>query len=217
MNNQLTNKYPRVIICNIGRMKYYKGIDPKDDPFIIGAGKYTKAHNEGGEEYNFLPFNDDYIYGFVETNYNKQKENLGNYKFAHTIHLENIDKGYKRVDTINNVLVIFISYSEIYKSNVIIGFYENATVFRNRQPSIRGLNRRGNNFGYNLKCKKEDALLIKEEDRKFIFSKKNNDGTYNFGQINISYAYKDIDINSDRYSLLIDALNYYERMKVKGN
>lgn len=170
-----------LIICNIGYMKYYNGVT-EEDGFQGGGGKYTIENNDGGEKYNFCPREDGKIYGFVETNYTDQENHLGEAAFAKNIIIEKINPIFKDKDTAEDVRVVFISKGPNNDKNVVVGWYENATVYRVRQE-FEGA------FGYNIVCDVENAHLLVEEDRTFKYPKKNDDGTFNFGQSNVSYPY----------------------------
>ena len=78
------------------------------------------------------------------------------------------------------IRVVFISKGPGYDKNVVVGWYENATVYRKRQSTDE-------QFGYSIKCAASDAFLVPNTERDFFYPKKNSDGTYNFGQSNISY------------------------------
>ena len=192
------NNNPLLVVCNISYMKYYKGIT-EEDKILGGGGKYPTENGDGGEKENFLPREDGYTYGFVETNYINSDNNLGNTAFAKTIHLENLNPNFKNSLSIDGVRVVFISKGPNNDKNIVVGWYDNATLFRTRQNV-------GEQFGYNIKCRNEDAHIIVEDDRSFSYPKKNADGTYNFGQQNISYPYAS---NQESTIKLANELNQY--------
>lgn len=190
----------KVLICNVGYMKFYKGIT--EDDKIIGGGSYPIKNQTGGEIYNFLPQNDGYTYGFVETNYLDSDNNTGQVEYAKNINIDKIDSSANGHDSISNIRVIFISKGP-HSSNVIVGWYDNATVYRKRQ-------KRGNQFGYNIRCLNEDAHLIPFESRTFAYPKKNSDGTYNFGRGQISYPYD--SMQEMTIDLVENANNYIDNL-----
>ena len=55
-----------ILFCNIAWMKRYEGRDPKDPP--QGGGAFIGTDGWGGEELNFVPGEDGYVYGYFETN-----------------------------------------------------------------------------------------------------------------------------------------------------
>ena len=170
----IKNKQIRMIFCNIGYWEYYNG----KDNFLGGGGAYTQENGDGGEKYNFFDQGGK-VYGFVETG--NTLKNTGDLSKTNQIHLEFIDPKYKKADEIDNVRVVFISR---YKQKiVVVGWYDNAIVYRKRH--INNVNP----FGYNFICKKEDAHLIPMKNRDKEYVRKNDDGTYNHGESNISYPF----------------------------
>lgn len=176
----LKSSHPYMMICNISYMKEYKGIT--DDDKILGGGRYPTENGDGGEKENFLSHDDGFTYGFVETNYIDSDKNLGDPSFAKQIHLEKLNPSFKENDEIEGVRVVFISKGPNNDKNVVVGWYNNAKIFRNRHSQ-------NEMFSYNIMCANDDAHLISEGNRTFKYPKKNDDGTYNFGQQNVSYPY----------------------------
>ena len=169
----------RLLICNIAYMKRYDGITD-DDCILGGGGKYPTKNKDGGEKNNFHICQDGFSRGFVKTLYSDAENHLGDPAFAKDIHIENIDPVFKGSDVATGIRVVFISKGPGYDKNVVIGWYENATVYRKRQSTDE-------QFGYNIKCSASDAFLVPDTERDFFYPKKNFYGTYNFGQSNISY------------------------------
>ena len=120
------------------------------------------------------------VRGFVETLYSDVDEHLGDPAYAKSIRIENIDPSFKESEFIPDVRVVFISKGPNNERNVVVGWYDHAKVYRKRQAASE-------QFGYNIECASADAHLIPEEERTFEYPKKNEDGTFNFGQSNISY------------------------------
>ena len=116
----------KVLFCNIGYMKNYHGVSESDP--IVNGGSYVDEHGRGEEEYNFTSFYGK-LYGFVET---------GHYKFSgkeekiRRINIGRIDKSAKKSDSVSGVTVFFCATPSV-GSRVIVGFYRNATVVRERQ------------------------------------------------------------------------------------
>ena len=103
----------KILFCKITPMKYYKGICD-DDP-----APYMLQGVHAGEQYNFKPVieKDGRIccHGYFEN----QERN---------VILENFDKNEKS-DSTRNVLVVWCTRYDDF-GNVIVGWYKNATVFR---------------------------------------------------------------------------------------
>lgn len=158
----------RILFCNIGWMKHYKG--SMEDDVILNGGSYNEMKN-GLEEANFSNLNGQY-YGYVSQN------NLS----IHRI------KGIKKdADEANDVLVVWVAKHEKLGS-VIIGWYKNATVYKEFQEPLRLCQNR-NLFCYNIKTEIENGYLLPVEERKFKIPRRNNkiDGVC-MGQSNVWYA-----------------------------
>ena len=191
-----TDSLRRMIVCNVTYMKYYNGIT-EEDQIIGGGGKYPTENKDGGEKFNFRPNADGLIKGFVETGYTDGQ--TGNIDNAKGMLIENIDPAFKNQDFIDGVRVVFISKGPNNDKNVVVGWYDNAKVYRNRQTSSE-------QFGYNLECNAEDAHLIDEVNRIFEYPKKNDDETFNFGQSNVSYPRI---LRNESTQELVERLNKY--------
>lgn len=119
-----------------------------------------------GEIANFLPREDGYTYGYVETK-TKNKESFINQKDKNRqtkgIRIERMDISYYFKDKIDNCLVIFISI----KTNKIIGYYKDATIYREMQKNSNYQYKNitfldcNNGIFYNFKTKNENAILLK--------------------------------------------------------
>lgn len=166
----------RVLFCNIAYMKYYDGDIINDQP--VNGGEYVAKNGDALEKYNFHPENDGYYYGFVETKYTDGYENA---KSPKQIHIEKIDSSYKGEDLIDNVTVVFCAKSNREGKTVVVGWYKNATVYKERQNDI--------NRQYNIKAKVEDCFLVPEYNRQFVVPRatKSENGI-GFGQANIWFA-----------------------------
>lgn len=169
-----------LLVCNVTYMKEYKGITD-NDKIVGGAGQYTSDNHDGGEKENFLPHDDGMTYGFVEAGYT-DAEHTGDINYAKKIDINNFSKKFKNFEYADGVRVVFIAKGPNNDKHVVVGWYENARVYRSKQ-FIEG------HFGYNITCKNDDAHLILEEERTFEYPKKNDDGSYNFGQSNVSYPF----------------------------
>ncbi len=185
----------RVLICNIGYMKYYQG-----DKLLTG-GSFVVENGFGGEQYNFLNQDDGYTYGFVETMYKKGQ--TANVAYAKSLHIERIDSICNNKDSLSGVLVIFIANTPYQNGNIIVGWYDNANVYRNRRKNEYML------FDYNIRCLNSDAHLILEENRSFIINKIGPKGEYRFGQ---SYQWY-IGEKIEHRELLKEIIKYIDSMR----
>lgn len=170
----------RIIYFNIAYMKHYKGITKDDVPH--NGGKYVDDNGDAYEKYNFSPYDNKYVYGFVETGRSKGRYKEDKQK---ELHIENIDKSYTNEDSIDGVTIIMCANSPILQKSVIVGWYDNATIYR--YASKHDFN--GNPRFMISKCKIKDAHLIEETDRTFIVPRASTDGI-GIGQTNYWYANK---------------------------
>lgn len=196
----LISKTPNMIYFNIAYMKYYKDITDDDKPY--NGGKYINDTGDAGEKFNFEPYDDEYVYGYVETGFSKGGYKEGDHKL---LHIENIDPSAKGENHISNTIVVMCANSPIENKTVIVGWYDNATVYR----GIKKLLYKDVLRWVNCKCKIEDAHLIDENDRYFKIPRAAQEGQ-GFGQSNFWYANKETD-----YDFRIKTLEYLDKMREK--
>ena len=162
-----------ILYCRITWMKAYKGML---NDSTTGGGEYVKE-NIPFEIYNFLG-NDGYYYGFVEPGVNC------------SLHVERF--GVKRNDdSADGVLVVWVARKPS-GGEYIIGWYRNATVYRNLQavPDIVLENRDINTINrYNVLS--QEAVLLDPAERTFLLS--------NMGRKNIWYGNDEIDTSVVEY------------------
>ena len=101
--------------------------------------------------------------------------------------IERIDPTATKSDSIDNVTIVWCAFNEKNKT-VIVGWYENATVYRYFQEStvtpLFGIDRI-----YFTKAKAEDCYLLPEKDRTFVIERAAKEGKgRGFGQQNYWYA-----------------------------
>lgn len=102
-----------LLFCNIGWMARYDGIDGDS---IARGGSYNN-HSVGDEVCNFT-VSGDKVYGYVETRGQIKIEKLG---------------ASKTDDKINGITVVWTVKPDS-GGTAVIGWYKNATVFREYQP-----------------------------------------------------------------------------------
>lgn len=149
--------YQRILFCRVAYANSYDG-NPDDE--LRNGGSYIHEYKTGGEIKNFYKESDGYYYGFFEPGGYKGKR--------HQLHVEKIDKIARQQDFLDHVLVVFIATTpaEIATvqarklGQVIVGWYQNATVYREIQTIADGRE-------YNLKCKIDDGVLLPPENRDF--------------------------------------------------
>ncbi len=154
-------------------MKWYRGPQPGDEK-PIGGGSYNE--NElGGEAYNFLPLN-GHMLGYFQPRRGKNQ--------PASIALERIEAGFNG-KALNGVSVVFVATDPRHGGQCIVGWYPDATVYRDEQSSN---DRRRASFSYFLKARSVNAVLVAEPRRAPIIPV----GKGAFGQANVCY---ELDIN----------------------
>jgi hypothetical protein len=119
MDNRTTS---RVLFARIGWMNFYRGIVP-GDPELIGGGAYNETEI-GSEVLNFAP-HVGRVYGFVQG------------IRQHALTIERIDAAADGQDRVGKTLVIFVSRRPHQRGQVIIGWYQNAVVYRQANSDPR--------------------------------------------------------------------------------
>lgn len=137
----------KVIFCNTAYMKYYCGTDG-DTP--RNGGKYVNENNTGGEAYNFLDDNGK-CYGYFMS-----------YGQTHIERLEGVDA---RDEEVSDVLVVWTAKRDASSPPTIVGWYKNATVYR--QFRYKGAYGIGVEHNYCIVADSKDCYLLPEEKRRF--------------------------------------------------
>ena len=167
-------------------MKYYKGVQPFDQPSM--GGEYIKENGTGGEVWNFLPTMDDsgteVCYGFVEPKHNRGVVN--------TLHIENITGRDSDMyeDYIDDVLVIWCATKE-KNQQTVVGWYKHATFYRNIQEYMVD----GEYYVYNSIAVADNCVLLPRNERdraKWSAPVSTADG-YGFGSAMVYYPLEDYD------------------------
>lgn len=148
----------RLLFCNIGWMRNYHGVTETDQ--IIGGGKYVITNNTGGEIYNFQSFKGT-CYGYVQPVTRSESVSDGSINI-NRLGAKNTD------DYIDNIDVVLIAFRPNF-GTVVIGWYKNATVYREKQinPHIIFKDIQNNQFGYRFKAKAKDTTLL-DIDRRYL-------------------------------------------------
>ena len=158
----------KILYCRVGWMKYYQGITNDIPP--SGGGSYN-LNNVGHECYNFQNINGVYC-GFVQVPLDGK------------ININRIDGNKSNTDRIDNVTVVFISKYKNEKGARIVGWYNDATVYRNKMYlSEEALEHRDLKHINYSRITSNNAVLLSEDERDF-----NVDYS---GQSNIWYGNKE--------------------------
>lgn len=182
-----------IIFARIANMTYYRGITEWDKPY--GGGTYVADTGLAHECYNFKPeanLTDDggeYCLGFVMHG--------GAAGIDAKIHLEKINgcEAMKSAELIDDAIVVFCATSLGSKSMRVVGFYKNATVYRNTQginfDTVEGAGIYKQHF--NFMAKKEDCVLLPYTERHsnsqwYVPQKGRLGAKIGFGRSNIWFA-----------------------------
>lgn len=176
----------KLLFCNTGWMESYKG--KSDTDTISNGGKYVTANQVGGEIYNFNDF-DGFCYGYVQPVSKKTNISGG------TIDIDKL--GARSTDEyITGVDVILTAYrpqSAIFNGGtVVIGWYKDATVYRNKQENHPKhlYDTQNQLFGYRFKTQSHNAKLLPIIDRNLNVPRAGglNGIKGGLGQSNVWYA-----------------------------
>lgn len=151
----------RLFFCNIGWMSRYEGLEGKPDK-IVGGGKYVADNDYGGEVCNFLSADDGMVYGHVET-FKKDHDRK--------IRLEAFGgKG----DHADGIDVVWTATHPDEKGRRVVGWYRNATVFRERQEfSQRPSKQHGRDdlTSFRIRAKSQDVVRLDIDERELAMEK----------------------------------------------
>ncbi|WP_249979228.1 HNH endonuclease [Vreelandella olivaria] len=172
-----------IVFCNIGWMKHYDGIQGDS---IQRGGSYNKDA-VGHEVCNFTPCKGK-VYGYVQPTGRISVERLG------------ASKGAEQAD---GVTVVWTAGPDA-GGTAIVGWYTNATVFRDLQdiPNPCKSHRSNNISGYRIVASVEDVHLIPTQERGFLIPRRVKGG---IGQSNVWYADK-----PESASLVADVIKYIQ-------
>ena len=116
---------PALLFCNIGWMSRYEGLVGKPDK-IVGGGSYVKTEEKGGEVCNFLACRDRYVYGYVETLRGKRDRKIRMTYLG----------GDSDAREMGGIDVVWTATNPDGGGRKVVGWYKNATVFRDRQEFV---------------------------------------------------------------------------------
>jgi hypothetical protein len=145
----------RIVFFNIAWMIRYQG-SLGDKP--VHGGSYVDENEFGAEIFNFQHFRDR-VYGFVEPGWQPSK----------CINIARL--GARRADqSVSGVLIIWVARHPDDKKTLVVGWYENAKVYRDRQGPPANSHRKqpdGQHAPYFAEADKNDCLLIPQNMRDF--------------------------------------------------
>lgn len=184
----------RLLFCNIAWMKYYNGVNEDDKP--VNGGSWVNENENAIESLNFAPCNDGTYCGYVST-----KSNRGNSNQLHIERLEGVNKNDNFAD---NVLVIWVAKRDEFSKSTIVGWYKNATVFREYEW-IDG------DWSFNIIANVEDCVLLPLDKRNKVVPRAGKDGySYGMGQANIWFGQSDDEKAKKCIDNMINYINSYD-------
>ncbi len=175
--------------------RYQGNIDDK----MQGGGKHIEKYGWGGEMYNFKPSRNR-MYGYVQVGGRINLNRLG---------------AKKSDEQIEDITVIWVAKEPFSGGSYIVGWYENATVYRNVQEPKRNLNRnwKEHDLGYFVETKKSDAKLLSRDERTVQVPR----GKGGMGQKNIWYAENNPDYVKKVLKYVKTGVSPISRKKKRGS
>lgn len=159
-----------LLFCNIGWMRDYQGQTATDQ--IIGGGRYVQIERRGHEVCNFVDARGT-RFGYVQP--------VGGH-----IKLERLGAS-SDADQLAGVDVVLTAHRP-HGDTVIVGWYRNATVYRDLQSLTKptALHKRNGVGSFRFKTRAQDAKLLHPDDRSEVVPR----GKGGMGQSNVWYAEK---------------------------
>ena len=159
-----------ILFCRIGMMFRYQGITGDDQ--ISGGGAYIDINQTGHEICNFLE-HEEALFGYVEPP--GQETATGKRININNLGASNSDQ------SISGITVVWTSTRQSF-GNVIVGWYRDATVFREFQEFTvtPPIHQRNDLRGYRISALANQSRLLSPEERTFVVQ--------GMGQANLWYA-----------------------------
>ena len=173
----------KMIFFRVGWMVGYCGLASEDK--IAGGGAFVDEHGYGHEIFNFQDCNGT-VYGYVQPPGRLNINKLG---------------ATSKETCVDDVLVVWVAKSEKLNSNVVVGWYKHATLYREAQKPPPHANRdyNGEVFDYYASSATANATLLPVDERLCKIPPKEKGG---MGQANVWYADKRDQHSEVRRSVL---------------
>ncbi|MEY2167299.1 MULTISPECIES: protein NO VEIN domain-containing protein [unclassified Rhodanobacter] len=152
-----------ILVCNIGWMARYEGLVAQPDK-IVGGGQYVIDEGRGHECCNFLSTQDGTVFGHFET-IKKEKDRR--------VSLDRLGAP-ANAAKIEHVDVVWVATHPQERGRRVIGYYLDATVFRNRQhhaKSPTAQHRADDIKSYMVTAQSANAVLLPLGERNIRLSK----------------------------------------------
>jgi len=190
----------KIIFFNTAWMEQYNGNWIVDVP--INGGRWVNENKFGGEVFNFQPLQ-SILYGYVEPGLVEKNGRQRNINISRL----STRPGSKVGNSISNILVVWVATPKNVKRAFMMGWYENATVFRIAQPPPTGSNRiwphQDNPIKYFTSANEQDCVLLPVERRTCVIPGKGR----GFGRSNIWYA----EDNLETKNRVIEFINNWRK------
>jgi hypothetical protein len=179
-NNAKTR--PRIIYFNIGWMIHYAGLDDAD-PTLGGHG-FLRENRHGAEAYNFVPTKSGALLGYRPPGSRDQT---------------NINRlGATPQDAfVDDILVVWMAREPGTSRTLIVGWYQNARIYREAQNSNRMLN--GEIEYYTAETTVKHGKLLPPEERTFEIRSSSQSPGEGFGRSPTWYGADPVDDRVWRY------------------
>ncbi len=167
-----------LVFFRVGWMDRYQGLG--GGYTISGGGKFVEEHGYGHEIFNFQD-DSGHVYGYVQP----PRGSADEYAQAR-IKIDRLGTS-SQEQSVSDVLAVWVATRPSTHQNVIVGWYENATVSREFQPPPPGVNRMHDSeeFGYYATAASGNATLLTADERLFVIPT-GREGQ--MGQANVWYA-----------------------------
>jgi len=178
---------PPMIYFNIGWMKHYAGT-ADDDP-TIGGHSYLGSNRHGAEAFNFASNVDDFLRG---------------YRPPGSAERTNITRlGAKASDTwLDGVTVVWLAREPGTRETLVVGWYNNARVFREARPGDNRLN--GELESFSAEARTEDCRLLPVVMREFRVESSRTAPGAGFGQKPTWFGHPEVNQRVWEYILGFD-------------
>lgn len=197
-----------VLFCNIAWMKEYAGRKLSDPP--LGGGGFPRTEGYCGEECNFVPCDDGFVYGHFETIKGSVDRQ---------VRIERLGAS-KTDEFVDGITLVWTAPTEGNDPRTVIGWFRNARVYRHRQqfgdhyPSKQ--HKKDEIGSYRVKARLSDVVLLPPSQRKMDLQR----GLGWSGQASWWYAEDTTNRDARRFvrevKKLVNGATYSEVPKRKG-
>lgn len=199
----------KMIFFNIGWMDFYQGLDEGDS--LKNGGLHNESYKWGGEILNFKPF-EKKMYGYVQPKVSEGQEHRSS-----TIRIERLEP--EAEESVSGVLVVWTATDPDHGGTYVIGWYKNATVYRDWQKDPKGSERKykRHSLGHYTKAAEKDCTLLPRYERTLRVPRK---GPGSMGRSNVWFAEEADDFKQQVLDLIdgkqIPTLEAETKQKKKG-